>query len=114
MKSKQLSADACRWAIENFLGDDPELNAFLEDTKIKGDIAGRICAIRTRLGMTLEDLSRLSGLDVRSVESLEESDYDGPLEEAIQALDKAFETWLAGQDTDFVTETSSEGALSRI
>ena len=114
MKEKLTNSDACKWAKENYIGDDPELIQFLEDVRTKGDVAGRIYSLRTKLGMTLEDLSRLSGLDLGSVESIEESDYEGPWEEAIQALDKAFESWIAAHRTDFVTAIPSDGAVSRI
>ncbi|MGO8879967.1 MAG: hypothetical protein ACLPVO_05670 [Desulfomonilaceae bacterium] len=65
----------------------------VRNVKIKADLAGQMYSVRTRLHMTREDLAEFSGLSLDAVEALEESDYDGSWQEAINRINSAFESW---------------------
>ena len=45
--------------------------------------------------MNREDLAELSGLTSDAIEDLEESDYDGSWEEAVEQINRAFQLWFA-------------------
>ena len=64
--------------------------------KVQADLAGQIYSIRNRLHMTREDLAEFSGLTAEIIEDLEESDYDGDWDEAIEKINKAFHHWFTG------------------
>jgi hypothetical protein len=44
--------------------------------------------------MTTEDLAELSGLTPEAIEDMEESDYDGDWDAAIDKINSAFRQWL--------------------
>ena len=95
MEPKKLSSDACQWACERYIDNDPDLDDFMNDVKIKADLAGQIYSVRNKLRMTREDLAEFSGLSLDTVEALEESDYDGSWQEAINLINSAFENWYS-------------------
>jgi len=94
MQEKKTSSDAVEWMYNRYIKDDPEAQAFLQELRVHADLAGQIYAIRTRLRMTSEDLAEFSGLTAEAVEDLEESDYDGDWDEAIDRINAAFRTWF--------------------
>jgi hypothetical protein len=44
--------------------------------------------------MTREDLAEFSGLTAEAIEDLEETDYDGDWDEAINKINSAFRQWF--------------------
>lgn len=94
MEKKKLSSDAYQWMYERYIKDDPEAQASLKEIKIQADLAGQIYGIRTRLHMTREELAEFSGLTAETIEDLEESDYDGDWDEAIEKVNTGFHNWF--------------------
>jgi len=94
MEEKKLSSDAHQWMYERYIKDDPEAHAFLKEVKVQADLAGQIYSIRNRLHMTREDLAEFSGLSPEIIEDLEESDYGGDWDEAIEKINSAFHQWF--------------------
>jgi hypothetical protein len=94
MSGKQLSSDAHQWMYERYVKGDPEARAFLKEVKVQADLAGQIYSIRNKLRMSREDLAEFSGLTPEIIEDLEESDYDGDWDEAIDKINGAFRQWF--------------------
>lgn len=44
--------------------------------------------------MTREELAKFSGLTADAIEDLEEADYDGDWDKAIERINKAFHQWF--------------------
>jgi DNA-binding XRE family transcriptional regulator len=94
MEEKQLSNDACQWTYNQYINGDLESEEFLKQVRIQADLAGQLYDIRSKLGMTRQDLAEFAGLSVQTIEDLEESDYDGDWDEAISRTNKAFQRWI--------------------
>jgi DNA-binding protein HU-beta len=95
MEKNNLSSDAYQWTYERYIKGDPEIQEFLREVQIKADLSGQIYSIRNKLRMSREDLAELSGLTSEAIEDLEESDYDGSWEDAIERINRAFQLWFA-------------------
>lgn len=95
MEEKKFSSNAHQWMYKRYIKDDPEAQAFLKEVKIQADLAGQIYSIRNKLHMTREDLAEFSGLTPKTIEDLEESDYDGDWDEAINQINRAFRSWVS-------------------
>lgn len=94
MKEKKTSSDAYQWMHDRYIMGDPEAQAFLKEVRIQADLAGQIYAIREKLGMTRGQLAEFSGLIPETIEDLEESDYDGDWNEAIEKINRGFHHWF--------------------
>lgn len=94
VSSKKVVTDAYRWSYDRYIKDEPELVEFANDMRVRAGIAQQIYDIRTKLPMTREDLAEFSGMTPDAIEDLEESDYDGDWEEAINLLNRAFRLWV--------------------
>jgi DNA-binding protein HU-beta len=70
------------------------MEAYFEQLGVQADLAQQVYDIRNRLHMTREDLAQFSGLTPQAIEDLEESDYDGDWEEAIERVNRAFHKWF--------------------
>jgi DNA-binding XRE family transcriptional regulator len=79
---------------KRYIKDDPDARAFLKEVRTQADLAGQIYSIRTKLRMTREDLAEFSGLTTKSIEDLEESDYEGDWDEATNRINRAFHNWF--------------------
>ncbi len=62
--------------------------------KTQADLAGQIYSIRNKLHIAREDLAEFSGLSPEAIEDIEESDYDGNWDEAIERINRGFERWI--------------------
>jgi DNA-binding protein HU-beta len=91
---KKLSTDAVEWAYNRYIKNDPERVAHLDLVRKQAALAQQIYDIRKKLRMTREDLAEFSGLAPETIEDIEESDYDGDWDEAIQRINSAFLTWF--------------------
>jgi DNA-binding XRE family transcriptional regulator len=94
MTEKKRSPDAVEWAYNRYIKGDPEMEAYLEDLDVQSALAQQIYDIRNRLRMTREDLAEFSGLTPEAIENLEETDYDGDWNEAIERINHAFRHWF--------------------
>lgn len=94
MTEKKLSTDAVEWAYRRYIKNDPERVAHLEVLRKQADLAQQIHDIRNRLRMSREDLAELSGLTAETIEDLEETDYEGNWDEAIERIKRALERWI--------------------
>jgi DNA-binding protein HU-beta len=94
MSEKKVSCDAVEWAYNKFIKGNPEREAHLEVIRRQTDLAQQIYDIRRKLHMTREDLAEFSGLTPEIIEDLEESDYDGDWDEAINRINTAFHQWF--------------------
>ena len=95
MEKNNISSDAYQWTYERYIKGDPEIREFLGEVRIKADISGQIYSVRNKLRMSREDLAEFSGLTSDAIEDLEESDYDGSWEDAIERINRAFQIWFA-------------------
>ncbi len=95
MEKNNISSDAYQWTYERYIKGDPEIQEFLGEVQIKADLSGQIYSIRNKLRMSREDLAEFSGLTSETIEDLEESDYDGSWEDAIERINRAFQLWFA-------------------
>ena len=94
MKKNNSSSDAYQWTYERYIKDDAEIQEFLGEVRIKADLSGQIYSVRNKLRMSREDLAELSGLTLEAIEDLEESDYDGSWEDAVERINRAFQLWF--------------------
>lgn len=94
MTEKKLSTDAVAWAYNEFIKDDPERIARFELVRAQSALARSVYDIRNRLKMTREDLAKESGLTPEAIEDIEESDYDGNWDEAVESIIVAFASWV--------------------
>ncbi|MBI4963052.1 MAG: hypothetical protein HY913_07245 [Desulfomonile tiedjei] len=94
MNEKKLSTDAVEWAYNRYIKDDPERVAHLELVRKQAALAQQVYDVRNKLRMTREDLAEFSGLTAEAIEDIEESDYDGDWDEAIERINGAFRLWV--------------------
>jgi DNA-binding XRE family transcriptional regulator len=94
MSSKKIVTDAYQWSYDRYVKGDPELMEFASEMRVKAGIAQQIYYIRNRLRMTREDLAEFSGLTPETIEDLEETDYDGDWNDAIDRINDAFRHWF--------------------
>ena len=95
MEKNNISSDAYQWTYERYIKGDPEIREFLGEVQIQADLSGQIYAIRNKLRMSRDDLAEFSGLTSDAIEDLEESDYDGSWEDAVERINRAFQLWFA-------------------
>lgn len=94
MSNKRIITDAYRWFYNRYVKGDPNLVDFAQEIRAKGLLAQQIYDIRNRLHMTREDLAEFSGLTPEAIEDLEETDYDGDWNEAIEKVNSGFHNWF--------------------
>lgn len=94
MSNKKIVTDAYQWSYNRYVKGDPDLVDFAQEIRAKGLLAQQIYDIRNRLHMTREDLAEFSGLRPEAIEDLEDSDYDGDWNEAIDRINHAFHHWF--------------------
>lgn len=94
MSEKRLSSDAVEWAYNRYIKGNPERESSFAEASRQSDLAQQIYDLREKLRMTREDLSEFSGLSAETIEDLEESDYDGDWDEAIQQVNLGFHRWF--------------------
>jgi DNA-binding XRE family transcriptional regulator len=95
MEKNNISSDAYPWTYERYIKGDPEIQEFLREVQIKADLSGQIYSVRNKLRMSREDLGEFAGLTSDAIEDLEESDYDGSWEDAIERINRAFQLGFA-------------------
>jgi DNA-binding XRE family transcriptional regulator len=94
MTEKKSNCDAAEWAYNRYIKGDPEMEAYFERLDVQSGLAQQIYDIRNRLHMTREELAEFSGLTPEAIEDLEETDYDGDWNEAVDRINHAFRRWF--------------------
>jgi DNA-binding protein HU-beta len=94
MNEKKPSNDAVEWAYNRYIKNDPERVAHLELVRRRAALAQQVYEIRKRLHMTREDLAEFSGFTSETIEDIEESDYDGDWDEAVEKINSGFRNWF--------------------
>jgi DNA-binding XRE family transcriptional regulator len=94
MTKRKSACDAADWAYNRYIKGDPEMEAYCEQLDVQAALAQQIYDIRNRLHMTREELAEFSGLTPETIEDLEETDYDGDWNEAIERINRAFRHWF--------------------
>ena len=92
--SEKTSSDAFEWAYNRYIKGNPEREASFEEAGRQSDLAQQIYDIRNKLHMTRDDLAEFAGLRPEAIEDIEESDYDGDWNEAIDKINSAFRQWF--------------------
>lgn len=107
MSEKKLSSDAVEWANTRYIKGKPEREASLKEAGRQADLAQHIYDTRKKRRMSRERLAELSGLSATTIEDLEESDYDGDWDEAMQRINRVFHE-LDQRDQEKTTKTQHE------
>jgi len=94
MSSKKIVTDAYQWSYDRYVKGDRELVEFASEMRLKAGIAQQVYDIRNKLHMGRKDLAEFSGLTPEIIEDIEESDYDGDWNEAIDKINRAFRQWF--------------------
>jgi DNA-binding XRE family transcriptional regulator len=94
MEEKKRAADTAEWAYDRYIRGNPELEEYFEELGVQSDLAQQIYDVRNKLRMSREELAELSGLTVETIESLEETDYEGDWDEAVDKINQAFGQWF--------------------
>jgi DNA-binding XRE family transcriptional regulator len=94
MTDKIMSSDAVAWMYNRYIKGKPEREASLKKMKIQADLAGQIYDIRHKFRMTREDLAEFADLTPKTIEDIEESDYDADWDEAVGRINRAFRRWF--------------------
>lgn len=94
MSEKKRSSDAVEWAYNHYIKGDPEMEQYFEELGVQSELAQQVYEAREKLNMTREQLAEFSGLSPDTIEDLEETDYDGDWEEAIEKVNRGFRNWF--------------------
>ncbi len=94
MTDMKLSSDAVEWMYHTFYKNDPERIAHLELVRRQSGISVRVYDIREKFHMSRKDLAEFSGLTAETIEDVEETDYDGNWDEAIEKINTGFRSWF--------------------
>jgi ribosome-binding protein aMBF1 (putative translation factor) len=84
--------------LDRITGDDPELQALIEEETLNAQVARMIYEARTQAGLTQQELADLVGTKQPVIARLEDADYDGHslsmLQRIASALHKRLEIHL--------------------
>ncbi|MEW6351080.1 MAG: helix-turn-helix transcriptional regulator [Thermodesulfobacteriota bacterium] len=94
MTESRLSSDAVEWAYKTFIEGKPDREASFREARRQSNLAQRIYDIREKFHMSREDLAEFSGLTAETIEDIEETDYDGNWDEAIEKINTGFRNWF--------------------
>lgn len=94
MNETRRSSDAVEWAYNRYVKGDPEMEKYFEELGVQSELSQQVYDIREKLNMTREQLAEFSGLSPEVIEDLEETDYDGDWEEAIEKINRGFHNWF--------------------
>jgi len=63
--------------LGRLLGDDTELRAMIDEERVNAQVAREIFELRTRRGLSQNDLAALLGVRQSVIARLEDADYEG-------------------------------------
>jgi DNA-binding XRE family transcriptional regulator len=102
---KNYTSDALKWMYDQFIGNDPERIASLQEERIKAEISRQVYNLREQAGLTQRRLADLVGTTETVIDDLEEADYDG---DSISMLIKIATALRKRLDVHFVTSNAAE------
>ena len=95
MARKQFHSSASQFLYNRFIAGDPQREEAYEVEVINADIARKIFDLRTRAGLTQQELAKRVGTSKSAICRLEDADYEGHslsmLKRIAEALDKRVE-----------------------
>jgi len=94
MGEKKLSSDAVEWAYSRYIKGKPAREASFDEATRQSDLAQQVYDIREKFRMSREELAKFSGFTTEVIEDLEETDYDGDWDEAIEKINSGFRNWF--------------------
>ena len=95
MARKSFNSSASRYLYNRYIGGNPKREEEYEDELVNAEIARKIHALRTKAGLTQQELATRVGTSKSAISRLEDADYDGHslsmLKRIAEALDKRVE-----------------------
>src|SRR5690349_7398679 len=95
MSKKELHSAASRFLYDRFIAGDPRREREYEEEAINAEIARKIYGLRTKAGLTQQQLAARVGTSKSAICRLEDADYEGHslfmLKRIAEALDKRVE-----------------------
>jgi DNA-binding XRE family transcriptional regulator len=76
-KDKRPLSKSLQKAYDDYIGDDPELQAIYEQTLADSEVARKIYDLRTKAGLSQRALAKLVGTTASVICQLEDADYHG-------------------------------------
>ena len=94
-KKRKPTTDAVEIMDRRYFEGKPDMLAALEEAKANDEVARKICALRTKAGLTQRELAKLVGTTASVICMLEDADYQGHslsmLRRIAAALDRRLE-----------------------
>ena len=95
MPKKKFSSQASAYLYKRYIAGDPAREQVYEEEVINAEIARRIYELRTKAGITQQELASRVGTSKSAICRLENADYDGHslsmMKRIAEALDKRVE-----------------------
>jgi DNA-binding XRE family transcriptional regulator len=95
MAQKKLHSKAAQFLHNRYIAGDPKHEAEYEEVVINAEIARKIYELRTKAGLTQQQLAERVGTSKSAICRLEDADYEGHslsmLKRIAEALDKRVE-----------------------
>jgi predicted transcriptional regulator len=95
MARKTLHSNASRFLYNRYIAGDPRREEVFEEEVINAEIARKIFQLRTKAGLTQQELADRVGTSKSAICRLEDADYEGHslsmLKRIAEALDKRVE-----------------------
>lgn len=95
MPKKQFNSKASAFLYKRYVAGDPKREESYEQEVINAEIARKIYDLRTKAGLTQQELATRVGTKKSAISRLEDADYDGHslsmLKRIAEALDKRVE-----------------------
>ena len=74
---RKFKSGALQYAYDRYIGSDPERVESFEEEWLKADVASQLYELRTRAGLTQQQLAETVGTTASVICRLEDADYDG-------------------------------------
>ena len=95
MAQKKLNSNAAQFLYSRYIAGDPKREAAYDEEVINAQIARKIYDLRTKAGLTQQELAERVGTSKSAISRLEDADYEGHslsmLKRIAEALDKRVE-----------------------
>ena len=95
VQKKKFHSGASQYLYNRYIAGDPKREEEYEEEVINADIARKIYALRTKAGLTQQELAERVGTTKSAICRLEDADYEGHslsmLKRIAHALDKRVE-----------------------
>ena len=77
MPRKQLHSQASRFLYDRYIAGDPQREEQYDLEVINAEIARKICDLRSKAGLTQQELADRVGTSKSAISRLEDADYEG-------------------------------------